>query len=177
MPDGNNAITKGAPPSLATPTDLETKPVGQVIETLNTLLADVFALYLKTKNFHWHMSGPHFRDWHLMLDGQAEELIDMTDALAERVRKMGGLTMHSIGEIARHQRIKDNDDAHVRPQAMLAELREDNSSIAHAMRKAHAKCEEARDIATAGLLETFVDQTERRAWFLFETTQGHTDSK
>ena len=175
MPDGSTVIMKNAPSSLATPTDLDKKPIEHVTVALNTLMADVFALYLKTKNFHWHMSGPHFRDWHLMLDGQAGELLAMTDVLAERVRKLGGLTLHSIGEIARYQRVKDNDDAHVRPHAMLAELRDDNGTLVHAMRKAHAKCEEAHDIATASVLETFVDETERRTWFLFETTRDHTD--
>ena len=177
MPDGTTATAKGTPSFLATPTGLDAKSVDHVTVALNRLLADVFALYLKTKNFHWHMSGPHFRDWHLMLDGQAEEIFAMTDIIAERVRMLGGLTLHSIGEIARTQRIKDSDDAQIRPHAMLAELRDDNGTIAHAMRKSHAKCEDAHDVATMGLLETFIEQTERRVWFLFETTQGGPDFK
>jgi len=168
---------QSVPSSLSSPTDLDKKPVVHVTAALNTLLADVFALYLKTKNFHWHMSGPHFRDWHLMLDEQAEQVFAMTDVLAERVRKLGGLTLHGIGEIARQQRVKENDDTHVRPPAMLTELRDDNGAMAHSMRKAHATCEEASDVAIAGLLETFIDETERRAWFLFEATQGHSDVK
>ena len=177
MPDGSTADLKSAPSSLAAPTDLDKKPVEQVTSALNTLLADVFALYLKTKNFHWHMSGPHFRDWHLLLDEQADQVFAMTDVLAERVRKLGGLTLHSIGEIARSQRIKDNDETRVRPHAMLAELREDNGAMTHAMRTTHAKCGEANDVATASLLENFIDETERRVWFLFETTRGHADGK
>ena len=171
MPDGNNPITKGAPPSLATPTDLETKPVGQVIANLNTLLADVFALYLKTKNFHWHMSGPHFRDYHRLLDEQADQLFAMTDPVAERVRKIGGNTLTSIGHIARLQRIADNDAIYVEPEDMLSELCEENKTLAARLRETHGLCDEHRDIASASLLEVWVDETEQRTWFLFEASQ------
>ncbi len=139
---------------------------------MNGLLADVFALYLKTKNFHWHMSGPHFRDYHLMLDEQADQIFAMTDVLAERVRKVGHLTLHSVGEISRQQRIADNDAAYVTPQDMLAELRDDNGLLAKRMREAHEMTEEQKDIATASLLEVFTDETERRAWFLYETSHA-----
>ena len=142
---------------------------------MNAVLADVFALYLKTKNFHWHMSGPHFRDYHLMLDEQADQIFAMTDPIAERVRKLGATTVKSIGEIARTQRVLDNDAEYVEPQDMLAELREDNSVLTARMREAHEICEKHRDIATASLLEVWIDETERRAWFLFESA-GRPDS-
>ena len=158
------------PPSLATPTDLGSNATRDIAAALNEVLADVFALYMKTKNFHWHMSGPHFRDYHLMLDEQSSQIFAMTDVLAERVRKVGHLTMHSIGEISRHQRITDNDSPYVTPQDMLAELREDNGNLAKRMREAHGMIDEQRDVATASLLEVFVDETERRAWFLYEVS-------
>jgi starvation-inducible DNA-binding protein len=153
---------------LTTPTDLEEVAAKDIAGCMNAILADVFALYLKTKNFHWHMSGPHFRDYHLLLDEQADQLFAMTDPIAERVRKVGGLTLRSIGHIARNQRVLDNDADYVAPQDMLAELREDNTTLAARLREAHNVCEEHRDIATASLIEVWIDETERRAWFLFE---------
>ena len=158
------------PAALATPTDLGANATRDIAAALNGLLADVFALYMKTKNFHWHMSGRHFRDYHLLLDEQATQIFDMTDVLAERVRKVGHLTIHSIGEISRNQRIADNDASYVTPQDMLAELREDNGSLASRMREAHGMIEEQRDVATSSLPETFIDETERRAWFLYEAS-------
>jgi starvation-inducible DNA-binding protein len=138
---------------------------------LNLILADVFALFFKTKNFHWHMSGPHFRDYHLLLDEQADQLLATTDVLAERVRKIGSGTLRSVGHVARMQRILDNDAEYVTPLDMLAELREDNAVLAQRMKEAHGTCDEWRDIASASLLEVWVDEAERRAWFLFECTQ------
>ena len=135
---------------------------------MNAILADVFALYLKTKNFHWHMSGAHFRDYHLLLDEQADQLFAMTDAIAERVRKIGGSTLKSIGQISRMQRVQDNNADYVEPRDMLAEVREDNKALAAGLREAHNVCEEHRDIATASLIEVWIDETERRTWFLFE---------
>jgi starvation-inducible DNA-binding protein len=136
---------------------------------MNAILADVFALYLKTKNFHWHLSGPHFRDYHLLLDEQAEQLFAMTDPIAERVRKIGGLTLRSIGQISRLQRVSDNDAEFVAPEDMVAELREDNKGLAEGLREAHNVCEQHRDLATASLIEVWIDETERRTWFLFES--------
>ena len=162
----------GVPPALATPTDLGANATRDIAAALNGLLADVFALYLKTKNFHWHMSGPHFRDYHLMLDDQSDQIFAMTDVLAERVRKVGHLTLHSIGEISRNQRIADNDASYVTPQDMLAELREDNGVLAKRLREAHGMIDEHNDVATASLLEVFIDETERRAWFLYETSHA-----
>jgi len=133
------------------------------------MLADVFALYLKTKNFHWHMSGPHFRDYHLLLDEQAEQIFDMTDEIAERARKLGGATIRSIGDIARHQRLKDNNEEFVAPTAMLAELGADNDHLLRSLRAVHEICEGYKDVATASLIENWIDQTERRIWFLAET--------
>jgi starvation-inducible DNA-binding protein len=159
-------------PALATPSDLGTNATHDIAGALNGLLADVFALYLKTKNFHWHMSGPHFRDYHLMLDEQSEQIFAMTDVLAERVRKIGHVTLHSIGEISRNQRIADNDAPYVSPRDMLAELREDNGALTKRMREAHEMIDEQKDVATASLLEVFIDETERRAWFLFEASHG-----
>ena len=153
---------------MATPTDLHPKATRDIAGALNALLADVFALYLKTKNFHWHMSGPHFRDYHLLLDEQGEQIFAMTDPLAERVRKVGGVTLRSIGHIARLQRFSDNDADYVDPQDMLAELREDNKTLATRFREAHDVCDEHRDIASASLIENWIDETERRTWFLFE---------
>jgi len=138
---------------------------------LNGLLADVFALYLKTKNFHWHMSGPHFRDYHLLLDEQSDQIFAMTDSIAERVRKLGGGTLRSIGHIARLQRVADNDADHVEPRDMLAELRDDNCRLTSAMRQAHDICDSHRDVATASLLEVWIDEAERRSWFLDEVTR------
>ena len=160
-----------APPALATRTDLGAEATRDVSAALKIVLADVFALYMKTKNFHWHMSGPHFRDWHLMLDEQADQLFAMTDVLAERARKLGGLTLHSIGEIGRLQRLKDNDGPRVEPHAMLAELRDDNIQLQRFLREAHGVCDERHDVATASILEVFIDETERRTWFLFEATR------
>src|ERR1700751_4817370 len=155
--------------ALRTPTDLNRDGVNEISNSLRHLLADVFALYLKTKNFHWHMSGPHFRDYHLLLDKHAEQLFAMTDPVAERVRKIGGLTLHSIGQIARTQRVLDNDAEYVEPLGMLAELADDNKTLAARLREAHNVCEEHRDVATTSLIEVWIDETERRAWFLFET--------
>jgi len=160
------------PAPLAVANDLGHNATTDISAAINGLLADTFALYLKTKNFHWHMSGPHFRDYHLMLDEQSDQIFAMTDMLAERVRKLGGLTMHSIGEISRNQRIADNDAHYVVPHEMLAELREDNGSMAKRMREAHEVCDEHKDVATASLLEGFIDETERRAWFLYEATRN-----
>jgi starvation-inducible DNA-binding protein len=157
---------------LQTPTDLGAEAAKDVAAALNLLLADVFALYLKTKNFHWHVSGPHFRDYHLLLDEQADQLYATTDPIAERVRKVGGTTLRSIGQISRWQRVKDNDADYVTPQDMLAELREDNSQLALRMKEAHDLCDEDGDVATASLLEVWIDEAERRAWFLFESTRN-----
>ncbi len=156
---------------LKTPTDLGSNATKEISAALNGILADTFALYLKTKNFHWHVSGPHFRDYHLMFDEQAAAIFASTDELAERVRKIGGQTLRSIGDIARHQTIEDNDETYVDPQEMLAELRADNQATIEAMRKAHKLCDEHEDVATASLLENFIDQAERRAWFLFEAAR------
>jgi starvation-inducible DNA-binding protein len=153
---------------LHTPTDLTTNAVRDVAAALNLLLADAFALYVKTKNFHWHMSGPHFRDYHLLLDEQADQIFATTDDLAERVRKIGGTTLRSIGHISRLQRVLDNDAEYVTPLDMLAELRDDNKEMAARMREAHNVCDEAGDVASASLLENWIDETERRTWFLFE---------
>jgi len=154
--------------SLQTPTDLSANAVRDVAAALNLLLADAFALYIKTKNFHWHMSGPHFRDYHLLLDEQADQIFAMTDPLAERVRKIGGLTLRSIAHIARLQRVLDNDAEWVSPLDMLAELRDDNKAMAARMREAHGVCEQGGDVASASLLKVWVDEAERRTWFLFE---------
>ncbi|MGE3867962.1 MAG: Dps family protein [Pseudorhodoplanes sp.] len=153
---------------LATPTDLDSNATKDVAAALNLLLADAFALYMKTKNFHWHVSGPHFRDYHLMLDEQAAQILATTDDLAERVRKLGGTTLRSIGHIARLQRIEDNDADYVTPLDMLAELREDNLQMVTALREAHDVCDEHNDVASASLIENWIDETERRVWFLFE---------
>jgi starvation-inducible DNA-binding protein len=158
-------------PRLSTPTDLGANAVKDISGAVNALLADVFAIYLKTKNFHWHMSGPHFRDYHLMLDEQSDQIFAMTDVLAERVRKIGGNTLRSIGDIARHQRLADNDADYVEPQDMLAELREDNQRLVAAMRQVHNVCSEHNDVATTSQLEVYIDETERRAWFLYEASR------
>jgi len=154
-----------------TPTDLSADAVDKVAKALNGLLADAFALYLKTKNFHWHLSGRHFRDYHLMLDEQSDQIFATTDPLAERVRKIGGRTLRSIGEVAKLQTIKDNDEAYVPPVEMLRELMNDNKKMAAAMRKAHEVCDDAKDVASASLLENYIDDTERRTWFLFEASR------
>jgi starvation-inducible DNA-binding protein len=158
-------------PPLASPTDLGANATKDIAGAVNALLADTFALYLKTKNFHWHMSGPHFRDYHLMLDDHGDQLFAMTDALAERVRKIGGTTIRSIGDIARQQRIADNDAAFVTPLDMLAELRDDNQRFIASMRATHDLCEEHNDVATTSLLENYIDEAEKRTWFLFESTR------
>jgi starvation-inducible DNA-binding protein len=154
---------------LATPTDLGANATKELAGGLNILLADVFALYLKTKNFHWHVSGPHFRDYHLLLDDQATQIDGMADPIAERVRKLGGTTIRSIGHIGRLQRVLDNDADYVTPHDMLAELREDNIELTKHMRTLHELCDEHGDIATASLIENWIDETEQRTWFLFET--------
>src|SRR4051812_25031216 len=159
------AVMRMAP--LNTPTDLKLNAVQDIAAAFNVLLADMFALYLKTKNFHWHMSGPHFRDYHLLLDEQADQILAATDVIAERVRKIGGTTLRSIGEIGRLQRIFDNDAGFVTPLDMLAELRDDNRQLAAGLREAHALCDEHGDVAGASLLEVWIDEAERRAWFLF----------
>jgi len=156
---------------LATPTDLAAAATRDIAPMMNVILADVFALYLKTKNFHWHISGPHFRDYHLMLDEQGDQLFAMTDPIAERIRKVGGTTLRSIGHIARLKRVLDNDADFVDPLDMLAELRDDNKDLAARLREAHDVCDEHRDIATASLIEVWIDETERRTWFLFEATR------
>lgn len=156
---------------LVTPTDLERRATRDISAGMNAILADVFALYLKTKNFHWHVSGAHFRDYHLLLDEQADQLYAMTDPIAERIRKIGSMTLHSIGHIARIQRIKDNDADYVEPLDMLAELREDNKALAQRLREIHDMVNEHRDIATASLIESWIDESERRTWFLFESSR------
>ena len=156
---------------LATPTDLKAAATRDITGALNAVLADVFALYLKTKNFHWHMSGPHFRDYHLLLDEHADQIYAMTDPIAERIRKLGGSTLRSIGHIARTQRLLDNDAEYVEPLDMLAELREDNKTLSAELRVAHDLCDEHRDIASASLIEVWIDETERRTWFQFEASR------
>jgi starvation-inducible DNA-binding protein len=157
---------------LTTPTDLTRSATKDVAAAMNAILADVFALYLKTKNFHWHMSGAHFRDYHLLLDEHGDQLFAMTDPIAERVRKLGGLTIKSIGHIARIQRVLDNDADYVDPADMIAELAEDNQTLAARLREAHNVCDEHRDVATASLIEVWIDETERRTWFLSEIKRG-----
>ena len=157
--------------SLATPSDLGADAVNNITGALNALLADVFALYMKTKNFHWHVSGPQFRDYHLLLDEQAGQIFAMTDDIAERARKIGGTTIRSIGHLARLQRLNDNDADYVTPMDMLAELREDNRLLLASMRAVHDLCADSNDVATTSLLEAWIDETERRIWFLFETAR------
>jgi len=158
-------------PDLDTPTDLPRAAVDKISASLNTLLADAFALYVKTKNFHWHVSGRHFHDYHLMLDSQSDAIFATTDQLAERVRKLGGTTLRSIGQIGKMQTINDNNESYVPPREMLRELMADNKHMAAAMRKAHKLADDNEDSGTAGLLETFIDETERRTWFLFEASR------
>jgi starvation-inducible DNA-binding protein len=168
MPTTEDRLIARRRAPLATRSDLGAEAVKDIGGALNALLADVFVLYVKTKNFHWHMSGPHFRDYHLLLDEHGDQIFSMTDAIAERVRKIGGVTIHSIGHIGRLQRLSDNDAEYVDPLDMLAEVREDNRALLASMRKAHDLCDEEKDVATASLLETWIDETERRIWFLFE---------
>jgi starvation-inducible DNA-binding protein len=156
---------------LDTPTDLEPSAVKDISGALNILLADMFALYLKTKNFHWHVSGPHFRDYHLLLDEQADQIFATTDAIAERVRKIGGTTLRSIGHVGRLQRVIDNDAEYVTPLDMLAELRDDSKELVAHLRETHGLCDEEDDVATASLLEVWIDEAERRTWFLFEASR------
>ena len=156
-------------PDLKTPTDLKSNETKSVAQALNGALADSYALYLKTKNFHWHVSGPHFRDYHLMLDEQSAEILAMTDLIAERARKIGGTTLRSIGQIAKESRIADNDADYVDPLDMLAELRDDNGELIGRMREVHDLCDEHNDVATASLLENWIDESEKRVWFLFES--------
>jgi starvation-inducible DNA-binding protein len=154
------------------PTDLSKKAVQDISGALLLLLSDVFALYLKTKNFHWHMSGPHFRDYHLMLDDQSEQIFAMTDDIAERARKIGGTSLRSIGQISRLQRVVDNDAEYVKPLDMLSELLVDNATLIRNMRQVHSLCDDAGDVATASLLENWIDESEKRTWFLFECTRN-----
>ena len=169
-PDMNDLKRRQMSP-LITPTDLKPRATRDIAGGMNAILADVFALYFKTKNFHWHLSGPHFRDYHLMLDEQADQIYAMGDPIAERVRKVGGTTLRSIGHIARLQRIKDNDAEYVDALDMLAELRDDNKALAARLREVHNVCDDHRDIATASLIEVWIDETERRTWFLFEASR------
>ena len=164
-------VEKRKTAALATPTDLKSNAIQDISGALAALLADTFALYLKTKNFHWHISGRHFRDYHLLLDEQSDQIFATTDQLAERVRKIGGATLKSIGQVAKLQTIKDNNEDYVPPRAMLRELMQDNKHVAAAMRKAHEVCDDAGDVASASILENFIDETERRTWFLFEATR------
>ncbi|HEY8696127.1 MAG TPA: DNA starvation/stationary phase protection protein [Rhizomicrobium sp.] len=167
----NDTLKTRRTAALDTPSGLSPNAVKDIPAALTALLADMFALYVKTKNFHWHVSGPHFRDYHLLLDEQATQVYDTTDAIAERARKIGGTTIRSIGHIARVKRLLDNDAEYVTPQDMLAELREDNKQLAASMREVHGLCDEHGDVATASLLEVWIDEAERRVWFLFETSR------
>lgn len=160
------------PTQLATPSDLKPSAAAAIAEAINPLIADAFALYLKVKNFHWHMSGSHYREYHLLLDEHADQIFAMTDVLAERVRKIGGTTIRSIGHVAKLQEVSDDDREYVTPLDMLKELVEDNKNFAARQRAAHEVCDEHKDIATASFLEVFVDETERRTWFLYETVVG-----
>ncbi len=170
----HSGTTLEAPEStkLLTPTDLDRKGTVQIGEELRHLLADAFVLYFKTKNFHWHMSGPHFRDYHLLLDEQADQIFEITDSIAERARKIGEISLHSISEVARYQRLKDNSAAFVAPRLMLEELHQDNLQLVEYMRQTHAITSRQNDVATTSLLEVWIDEAERRAWFLFETVRG-----
>jgi starvation-inducible DNA-binding protein len=175
---GNSTATLERRAPLHTPSDLDPSATKDIAGAMNAILADVFSLYLKTKNFHWHMSGPHFRDYHLLLDEQADQIFAMTDPITERVRKLGESTIRSVGHIARLQRVDDNDADYVEPGDMLAELRQDNQALIARLREAHNVCEEHEDVATTSLIEVWIDETERRTWFLFEAgrnpdAQGH----
>lgn len=166
-----NEIAQRREAPLRTPTLLGTENVRNIAAELNVFVADAFALYIKTKNFHWHTSGPHFRDYHLLLDEQGDQIFAMTDDIAERVRKLGGTTIRSIGHITRLKRVADNDADFVEPLDMLGELREDNQAMITRMTEIHALCDQANDVATASLLETWIDETQRRVWFLFEASR------
>ena len=166
-----NEVEKRREAPLRTPTLLSSDSVQNITAELNVLLADVFALYLKTKNFHWHVSGPHFRDYHLLLDEQGDQIFAMTDDIAERVRKLGGTTIRSIGHIARLKHVADNDAGYVEPQDMLSELREDNQALMGRMIEIHDLCGDVNDVATASVLENWIDETQRRIWFLFEASR------
>jgi starvation-inducible DNA-binding protein len=170
MPNTAKLVARQKAP-LATTSDIDPKAVVELSGALNALLADTFSLYLKTKNFHWHMSGPHFRDYHLLLDEHADQIFAMTDDIAERVRKIGGTTIRSIGHVARLRRIPDNDAEYVTPEDMLSELHEDEKAFVLRMRAAHTLCDDAGDVATASLLEVWIDRAQRRSWFLFEATR------
>jgi starvation-inducible DNA-binding protein len=173
MPKEAAAQAKGRPQTMhEIPTDLNQDGVAEITTALRQLLADAFALYLKTKNFHWHMTGQHFRDYHLLLDEHAEQIFAMTDDIAERARKIGGITLRSISDISRHQRLKDNNDESVTPKEMLTELNADNQALTRYFRSAHETCEKYNDVGTASLIEVWIDQTERRTWFLSEILQG-----
>lgn len=163
MPVSADEAARASPPSA-----LGSNATKELSQALNVLLADTFALYMKTKNFHWHVSGPHFRDYHLMLDEQGAQIFETTDDIAERVRKIGGVTLKSVGQVSKLQRIKDNDESYVSAQEMLAELRDDNTQLANFMRETHDLCDKFGDVATASLLENWIDEAERRVWFLFE---------
>jgi starvation-inducible DNA-binding protein len=168
--------TRKVSPALDTPTDLSDDAVRELSAKLNEILADAFALYLKTKNFHWHVSGPHFRDYHLLLDEQSEQIFATTDDIAERVRKIGGTTLRSIGQISKLQTIKDNDESFVPAHDMLRELMNDNKQVAASMRECHELCDKHDDVASASILENFIDETERRTWFLFEASRAAADN-
>src|ERR1700760_4220994 len=169
--DKKKELIKRQQAPLSTPSDIDAKAVRDITGALNALLADVFCLYIKTKNFHWHMSGSHFRDYHLLLDDHGDQIFAMTDDIAERVRKIGGTTIRSIGHVPRLQRIADNDAEYVTPEDMLAELMDNEKQLILSMRSAHDLCDQAGDVATASLLENWIDQAQRRHWFLFETTR------
>lgn len=173
MPKEAATQTKEKPQAMhETSTDLSREGVGEITTALRRLLADTFALYVKTKNFHWHMTGQHFRDYHLLLDEHSDQIFAMTDDIAERARKIGGTTLRSIGDISRHQRLKDNDVEGVAPKEMLAELCADNRELTRFLRSTHDACEKHSDVATASLIENWIDETERRTWFLSETISG-----
>jgi len=169
---GNRAAARPAPRALATPTDLSPEGVRAITGAINGLIADAFALYLKTKNYHWHLASSHFRDYHLLFDEQADKIFATIDPLAERVRKIGGTTIRSIGHIAALQSVQDSDEDFVAPGEMVRRLMDDNKNMAASMRAAHETCDKYRDVATASLLEVFIDETERRTWFLFEVAQS-----
>jgi starvation-inducible DNA-binding protein len=171
MPNKKDLLERQKAP-LATRSDIDGAAVQEITGALNALLSDAFALYIKTKNFHWHMSGPHFRDYHLLLDDHGDQLFAMTDDIAERVRKIGGTTIRSIGHIARLQRVRDNEAEYVTPADMLSELHEDDKAFTLSMRAVHTLCDDAGDVATASLLENWIDQSQRRSWFLFEATRS-----
>ena len=171
MPNKKDLLERQKAP-LATRSDIDGAAVQEITGALNALLSDAFALYIKTKNFHWHMSGPHFRDYHLLLDDHGDQLFAMTDDIAERVRKIGGTTIRSIGHIARLQRVRNNEAEYVTPADMLSELHEDDKAFTLSMRAVHTLCDDAGDVATASLLENWIDQSQRRSWFLFEATRS-----